>query len=224
MAAFKVLRRDSKQFPAAPTRTASYMRVKSPSQPDEGALPPSTLPPPPFGHEGDVPALEWWLDAHMGLASEVTWIEQLRETGHGEAHADTVRHLVSQVEAVRDALYELYCDAADKRLAPLVPAGAALELHVRATYRWCSRVVTLLATILNGLRSEAGADWTAIKVGFRDAAGRYVGPSDALREAAQGLALDTGNPTEPLRNFPQDLEELFKATEALQATLATRFA
>ena len=224
MAAMKPLRRDSQQLAAVSPRTASYMRVKSPSQPDEGALPPSTLPPPPFGHEGDVTVLEWWLDAHMGLASEVAWLEQLRETGHGGAHADTVRHLVSQVEGVRDALYELYCDAADERLAPLVPAGAALEHHVRATYRWCARVVALLAMILNGLRSEAGADWTAIKVGFRDAAGRYVGPSEALRDAARGLALDTSNPTEPLRNFPQDLEALFTATEALQVTLAARFA
>lgn len=224
MAGFKAIRRDSTQLPAAAPRTASYMRVRSPSQPDSGALPPSTLPPPPFSSEGDVTALEWWLDAHMALASELTWFEQLRDTGHGSAHVEAVRHIVGQIEAVRDALYELYCDAADERLAPLVPAGAALEHHVRGTYRWCSRVVALLSTILNGLRSEAGADWTAIKVGFRDAAGRYVGPSDALRDAARGLAIDTSSPTEPLRNFPRDLEALFVAAEQLQTTLATRFA
>lgn len=223
MAAFKAIRRDSTQIPAAPPRTASYMRMRSPSQP-EGVPPPSTLPPPPFSHEGDVTALEWWLDAHMALASELAWLEQLRDTGHGSAHAETVRHLVNQVEAVRDALYELYCDAADERLAPLVPAGAALEHHVRASYTWCSRVVGLLAMILSGLRSEAGADWQTIKRGFRVACGLYVGPSDALRDAARGLAIDTANPTEPLRNFQRDLEALFVAAEQLNTTLSTRFA
>src|SRR3974390_478410 len=182
MPQFKAIRRDSTQIPAAPPRTASYMRMRSPSQPD-GAPPPSTLPPPPFSHEGEVAALEWWLDAHMAVASELAWLEQLRDTGHGSAHADAVRRIVDQVEGVRDALYELYCDAADERLAPLAPAGAALEHHVRATYGWCSRVVGLLAMILNGLRSEAGADWQAGKRGVPGVAAAQPGASAALRAA-----------------------------------------
>jgi hypothetical protein len=159
----------------------------------------------------------------MGLAAELAWLEQLLEIGEGEAHAATLRTLTEQVEAVRDALYELYCDAADVRVTPLVAAGAGLEQHVRRTYAWCGRVVAMLGALLNGLRSEQGPDLRLAKNGFRSVQGLYPGPSDAVRAAVRSLALDTTNPTEPLRNLPRDVEGLFADTAALESALAKRF-
>ncbi len=221
-------RRDSKQIPAAPSRTASYARVRTPPRgqgaADEDAVPPpSSLPPPPFLNEGDVPGLEWWLDAHMGIAGQLAWLEQLFDGG-GSAGTATVRSLVSQAEEVRDALYELYCDAADSRLAPLVAPGGHLERQVSGSYRWCALVVDVLASLTTGLRAASGPDWGAIKVGFRQAAEHYTPPSDPLRAAVHELPIDTTSPVEPLRYLSRDLETLFAATEDLHAALAPRLA
>lgn len=222
------VRRDSKQMAAVPARTASNVRLRSPLHRDEGledgAAPPSTLPPAPFANEEDVRGLEWWLDAHMALASQLTWLEQVLESGGPTAGTSTVRLLVTQAEAVRDALYELYCDAADPRLSSLVEPGAALERHVAGSYAWCSQVVDLLGQLAGGLRTAAGVDWSTIKSGFRAASATYVPPSDGLRESVRALALDTRNPVEPLRHLPRDLEALFAAAQELHAALAPRFA
>ncbi len=219
-------RRDSKQIPAAPPRLASYTRVRSVTtdadRVDEAGAP-STLPPAPFASEVGVAGLEWWLDAHMALVAELAWLEQLLEAGEEDAHAITLRRLSVQAEAVRDALYELYCDAADPRLSPLVVTGAPLERHVRCAYIWCGRVVTLLGGLLNGLRSIEGPDWGLAKTGFRAAQVMYVPASAEVRDVVAALGLDTTNPTEPLRNLPADVEALFTEMEQLQTALATRF-
>jgi hypothetical protein len=221
-------RRDSKRLAAVPNRTSSYTRFKSPfQQMDEGQAgppAPNTQPPPPFGHETLVQGLEWWLDAHMGLASGLAWLDQLLDGGAPGAFAATVRGLAAQAEGVRDALYELYCDAADERLAAWTAPGAPFEAQVRASYVWCASVVTLLGAITNGLRTEGGPDWSAAKSLFRDVERKYVRPSQTLREAMSALQLDTNNPTEPLRNLPQDLGRLFMESMALQGALAARFA
>jgi hypothetical protein len=218
--------------PSSPgVRPESHTRFKSPLQRSEGSGPrsraPSTLPPPPFESEAAVPALEWWLDAHMALASELLWLEQLLEAvppASGVAHAETVRHLVTRTEAVRDALYELYCDAADERMAALVGRTAALEVYVRGAYAWCVHVVGLLAAVINGLRSPVGPDWASAKRTYRQATERYTPPSEPLLQAVRALPIDFTSPIEPLRNLPQDLEQLFDAAADLHATLAKRFA
>ncbi len=220
-------RRDSKQIAAVPSRLASQTRVRSPLLPHqvpEEVGPPSTLPPPPFSHEVAVVGLEWWLEAHMGVVADVAWLEQLLEGGEPGAHDATLQLLSAHADAVRDALYELYCDAADERLAPLIGSGAPLEQHVRCCYAWCGRVVSMLGNLVQGVRSEAGPDWALAKTGFRSAAVMYVGPSEALRSAVKSLGIDTSSPTEPLRGLPADLEALFEVTERLQGALAKRFA
>lgn len=222
------VRRDSKRLAALPNRTSSYTRFKSPIQrqdegPD-GAPAPSTLPPPPFEHETLVQGLEWWLDAHMGLASGLAWLDQLLDGGATGAMAATVRGLAAQAEAVRDALYELYCDAADDRLRDWTAPGAPFEAQVRGSYAWCASVVTLLGAITNGLRSDTGPDWTAAKALFRDVEHKYTRPSPALKDAVGALNLDTASPVEPLRNLPRDLGRLFMESQALQGALAARFA
>ena len=221
-------RRDSKQLRAVPNRTSSYTRFKSPIQRmDEGqsgAPAPNTLPPPPFEHETLVQGLEWWLDAHMGLASGLAWLDQLLEGGATGAFAATVRGLAAQAEGVRDALYELYCDAADERLHDWRAPGAPFEAQVRGSYAWCASIVTLLGAITNGLRSEGGPDWAAAKALFRDVERKYARPTQSLKEAMSALQLDTNNPIEPLRNLPQDVGRLFMESMALQGALAARFA
>lgn len=222
-------RRDSKRFAAVPNRTSSYTRFKSPIQRQgeapEGGHAPSTLPPPPFEHETQVAGLEWWLDAHMGLASGLAWLDQLLDGGGTTgAFAATVRGLAAQAEGVRDALYELYCDAADERLRDWTRSGTPFEAQVRGSYAWCSSVVALLGAITNALRGEGGPDWSAARALFRDVERKYARPEPGLKEALGALQIDTGNPVEPLRNLPQDLGRLFVESEALQGALAARFA
>jgi hypothetical protein len=159
----------------------------------------------------------------MGLASGLAWLDQLLDGGVTGAFAATVRGLTAQAEAVRDALYELYCDAADERLRDWTQPGAPFEVQVRGSYAWCASVVTLLGAITNGLRSEGGPDWSAAKALFRDVERKYTRPSPALKEAMSALQLDTKNPVEPLRRLPQDLGRLLVESEALQSALAARF-
>jgi hypothetical protein len=226
--------RSSPDIPS--TRTESHTRFKAPlpkrsSSADLVAGAPSTLPPPPFESEAAVAALEWWLDAHMALASELLWLEQLLDSvpptsklgPGGGPHGEAVRHLVASTEGVRDALYELYCDAADDRMASLAGRGGALETYVRGAYAWCTLVVGLLATVINGLRSPAGPDWSTAKRAFRTASERYAGQSEVLRASVRILPVDFSSPIEPLRNLPQDLEHLFEAGAELHAALAKRF-
>ena len=211
--------------PQRPARTASHTRLLRIDPEASGAGAPSTLPPPPFAQETSVVGLEWWLDAHMGLASGLLWLGQLLDTvPDGDAHAETVRTLAAHTESVRDALYELYCDAADDRSAPLVGRGTPLERHVRDSYGWCVRVVGLLATVTNGLRSELRPDWGVAKAEFRSATQFYPIAPAALREAVTGLDVDFTSPIEPLRNLPSHLDELIAATAELQSMLAKRFA
>jgi hypothetical protein len=211
--------------PVANSRTSSYTRVKSPLRGGERSVL-STSPPPPFESEVEVPGLEWWLGAHVGLASELLWLEQLLDAiPEAGAHVETMRRLVGHAEAVRDALYELYCDAADERVAHLLGSEAPLEERVRLSYAWCTSVVGVLATVTNGLRArgDAGPDWAAAKAAFRHAERLYRERSNELREAVRSLPIDFASPIEPLRNLPQDLDQLFTSVEELHTTLAKRF-
>jgi hypothetical protein len=190
---------------------------------------PSTLPPPPFESEVEVPGLEWWLSAHLDIASELLWLDSLLDAvPEPDPHVDTVRGLAGQTAGVRDALYELYCDAADERLAPLTGEGGALEARVRVCYAWCMRVAGLLAGITSRLRAPGGMepDWAEAKAEFRHAEALDVARSSelrGLRDAVRALPIDFSSPVEPLRNLPRDLEQLFAALDAAQKALAARF-
>jgi hypothetical protein len=229
MAAIKPLvRRDSKQMPATPGRVDSHVRVRSPLNRQEDVLDggsgPSTLPPAPFHHETAVPELEWWLDSHMTLVSRLASLEMLLGAwSEGQAHVETMRKLAADAEAVRDALYELYCDAADDRLESALGPRDAFGEHVRGAYAWCGRVVALLVAIARGLRTPAGPEWTAVKLSFREASEVYPAPSAELRVAIAELAIDTGSPVEPLRHLSKHVDSLFSVTDTLHLALAKRF-
>ena len=143
----------------------------------------------------------------------------------GDAHADTVRHLAAHTEAVRDALYELYCDAADDRLAPLVGPGTALERHVRDSYGWCVRVVGLLATVTNGLRARGRARLGGRQGGVpRRPTQFYPIAPPALREVVRRSPSTSRAPSSRCATSRSDLDELFASTAELQSMLAKRFA
>ena len=220
----KAKARESKP-PVPIPRKASHTRLLRVDHGASGASAPSTLPPPPFSDETAVRGLEWWLDAHMTLVQEVLWLEQLLESMPEEdARADTVRRLAAHTEAVRDALYELYCDAADDRAASLVGQEGPLQAQVRGSYAWCGRVVGLLMMVMSALRIRVSPDWALVKNEFRLAAALYPTDRAALRQAVRELAIDFSSPIEPLRNLPQDLEQLLSSTEELHVVLQKRFA
>jgi len=219
--------------PPAPRKPPSQGRIKAFIQRTDEAGPGgagmSTLPPPPFESETAMEGLGVWLDTHMSLASQLLWLEQQVESGDGppssgqrEGHLPPIRGLVAAAAAVRDALYELYCDAADPRLAPLVQPGAPLEAHVRKTYGWCALVVALLAKVATDLRTSSGPDWNAAKADVRAAERQYPGTGHNARAAVDALAIDFKSPVEPLRSLPGDLDALVRAAAELQAALATR--
>jgi hypothetical protein len=221
--------------PPKPRRPPSQGRLKAFIQrtDDEGpgSQGPSTLPPPPFESETAMEGLGAWLDTHMNLASQLLWLEQQVEgtegppsSGMRDGHLAPIRGLVVGAAAVRDALYELYCDAADPRLAVLVFPGAPLETHVRKAYAWCGLVVALLARVTTDLRTPEGPDWNLAKTDFRAAVEQYPGSGDEVRAAVLALPIDYKSPVEPLRSLPGDLDALLRAGAFLQAALTTRFA
>jgi hypothetical protein len=170
----------------------------------------------------------------MGLASELVWLEQHRDggaegppsSGMREGHFETIRGLADQTSAVRDALYELYCDAADPRLRTVLTPGApgaALEHHVRRSYDWCGRVVALLGRITTALRTPEGPDWNSAKSEFREATKLYPADGDTVRRAIEALGIDYSSPVEPLRRLPSHLEQLLDSSAVLHWTLAKRF-
>jgi hypothetical protein len=167
----------------------------------------------------------------MNLASSLLWLEQQYgdhaeppSSHRTEVHSEAMRALVEKAAAVRDALYELYCDAADGRLAPMVSTGGVLETHVRAAYKWCEQTVGLVTGIGSSLREADGPDWTAAKNAYRQTVAIYPGSGWAARKAAESLGVDFSSPIEPLRGFPQHLDQLLAAIDELHELLTKRFA
>ena len=187
---------------------------------------PSTLPPPPFESEVEVPGLEWWLGAHMALASELLCLEQACDAAPEArlTHAEALRGLSALCGSVRDGLYELYCDAAHPRTADFAGLLPALEPVVRESYAWCVSVLELLALIVSQLRSEADLDWSEAKASHRDVAAKVPRTVDGVREVLSSSSVDFTSPVEPLRNLPVNLEHLASATAELEDALAKRFA
>jgi hypothetical protein len=214
-------------------RPPSQGRIKAVIQRNDaapGSQGPSTLPPPPFESEAEVRGLEWWLSAHMNLASSLLWLEQHHGEGtepppshREEGHSQAMRQMVAQAAALRDALYELYCDAADPRLDGLASRGGVLEVRVRASYLWCEGVVALLARISADLRSGTVPDFTEAKATYKGLAPVFPGKGDEVRAAVKALGIDFASPIEPLRGLLHDVEQLLADTDAFHASLEARF-
>jgi hypothetical protein len=183
-----------------------------------------TLPPPPFEQEVEVASLAWWLDSHMKLASELLVLEQLVEGAPTKValHVAAMRCVAEEVESVRDALYELYCDAADPRMAPLLASGTPFETHIRALYKWCDAVVEVLRVVASGIRAGS-ADWPSVKAAASAAIASFVGTPTELRSAIEALPIELSSPVEPLRNLRVDVNGMSEAAERLFLSLERRF-
>jgi hypothetical protein len=166
----------------------------------------------------------------MNLASSLLWLEQHYGDGteppssrKTDGHFEAMRVMVTEAGAVRDSLYELYCDAPDSRLEPLVSAGGTLEKYVRASYLWCEGIAALLAGLSAELRAGATPSWTAAKAAYREASVIYPGTGDTVLDAVKALGIDFTSPVEPLRGLLNDLEQLLRAMHRMHDGLAKRF-
>jgi hypothetical protein len=191
--------------PARP-RIQSYTRLVLPTR----APLPSTVPPPPFTRETDVTGIEWWLDAHMRAASSLLCLERAVHAASGEDERRRIEATLAPLGAVRDALYSLYCDASDPRMAALVDEGGVLTVYVRAIYAWLDDVTGCLRGALRGETSEAA---TQIDEATNAAAGQ-------LDAALAMLDIDDASPVDPLRNLRADLAETFTVIARASARAA----
>jgi hypothetical protein len=202
----------------------STTRVKTVIQRTEPYLhAPSTLPPPPFETESEADGLEWWLDSHMALASDLLCLVQMLDAAP-DAHGDALRQLCGLCDAVRDVLYELYCDAAHPRVGDHPGFLIALEPGVRASYDWCAAVVRFLAQVAAQLRSGGELDWGDAKATYRQVAAKRPIYEQRLFRLARSLPVDFASPVEPLRNLPANLDHLGRSVALLDNALVKRFA
>jgi hypothetical protein len=167
----------------------------------------------------------------MNLASSLLWLEQHHGEGaeppsshRTDGHLDALRGMVTQAAAVRDALYELYCDAADSRVEKLTTRGGVLEVYVRASYQWSDGIVALLGRLSADLRAGTVPDWSEARATVRGLAGLYPGSGDDVKTAVKTLGIDFASPVEPLRGLSHDIDQLLTGMDDLHATLAKRFA
>jgi hypothetical protein len=204
----------------------SHLRFKTPARREElgdpetweGGPPPSTLPPAPFEREADVSGHEWWLDAHMNAAANVLHLEQLLDVVMDSADVlavDRARGLIARLGDVRDALYELYCDAADARMEAETAADSQLAEYIALLYEWCAKVNDRVVTVASAMKSGP-ADWSALAGATPSPSLFAEGVHRALRDRVQAVGVDFANPVEPLRNLPKDVEHMFVAAGALK--------
>jgi len=191
-------------------------RVIQRAEPNARRSSPSTLPPPPFASEVNVEGLEWWLDSHVEFASRLLCMGQAIESVGAPADRMALSGATRVLEHVRDALYELYCDAADIRLADLLISGRELDLHVRATYDWCGAIVDGMNAFACRLREANESSEGCFPQAFRHAGTLPVPPMDPLLAAIRGLHLNFASPVEPLRNLERDIEQLHASVEELR--------
>jgi hypothetical protein len=163
----------------------------------------------------------------MALAADLHCLAQVLDSAPEVrlTHADAVRQLSQLCDSMRDALYELYCDAAHPHAADVAGFLGALEPSVRESYGWCSSVVSLLTQVASELRAEPGPDWSAAKATYKAVSEKRPRTSpEAARSLVCKLAIDFESPVEPLRNLPVNLDHLADATAGLDEALAKRFA
>ena len=215
--------------PGPPPRTASYTRLLRVDEEAAGAGAPSTLPPPPFARETAVVGLEWWLDAHMGLASGMLWLAQLLDTvPEGDAHAETVRTLAAHTEegSARRALRALAATSPTTALPRWWDRGPRFR-EACPGQLWLVRARGgtprdgderppggVEARLDHREGRVPGVHQPLSDVPARGAPGRPRAPH-RLHQSHRAAAQPTAGP-------PRD--QLIAATEELQAMLAKRFA
>jgi hypothetical protein len=190
-------------------------RVTPESSTQPGAHAPSTLPPPPFEAETDVAGHEWWLEAHMHLASNLLCIDTSLSTTLSKSAAHRARAIADQIADVRDATYELYCDAADPRMAKPTSESTPLTKHIEQLYAWCDRVLDALVATRNGQIDREGlrAACAGVEHLFDESL------RERIRAQIEAIDADFTSPVEPLRNLPKDLEQVFLSAMSLRDSI-----
>ncbi|MGA2448407.1 MAG: hypothetical protein ABTD50_07025 [Polyangiaceae bacterium] len=214
---------DPKRSPSRGPELGSPPRVRATIQRAEAGASrsiPSTLPPPLFVSEVHVQGLEWWLDSHVEFASELLCLRQMLDGAPESGEADrSVRRMATVLEQARDALYELYCDAPDPRLAELLRPARELEQHVRASYAWCSLTLDAISAYTDLMRERTEVHRDAIARVFQQLA---PGPMPAMApvlSAIRSLNINFCSPIEPLRNLERDLEVLYSSLVELSVLI-----
>jgi hypothetical protein len=184
---------------------------------------PSTIPPRPHPTDAELAPLEWWLDAHMNVATNLMCLEQavaasgdrLQKTGPACLAA-----LLGPLGELRDALYELYCDGGDPRMRALQTAGSPLSAYVSGLYALCDEILETFA-VASGLPSgHPELAETASEIATRCAA-YAAATTDLPEKATQALAavaVDATNPVDPLRNASQHLRDVIRAADDIVRT------
>lgn len=212
----------ARQSSSPPTRAESHIRFKAParrSEARESATPraPSTLPPPPFLSEAEVAGSEWWLESHMNLAGKLLCLEQVMDAVPAQSAA-RVRGVLEDLSEVRDALYEVYCDAADPRMRAWTAEDAPFATYIIGLYAWCDGVADAHIVLARkpelAASGEAGETATAAPL-FDD------GAAQKITDALHSLDIDQTSPVEPLRNVFKDIEEMFFVARSLHMRLKT---
>jgi hypothetical protein len=196
------------------TQRGSHSRMRRAAR---AAGAPSSIPPAPHPRASELVGLDWWLDAHMNLASNVLCLEQSVETSGARSMLDVGRFL-GPLGDLRDALYELYCDASDRRMRPLVETQGPLGAYVCALYAACDGILDGLMAVASEIHrgspdlSDAMADVLAQCKVFATTSSALLGQAS---EALAGVPVDATNPVDPLRGACQDLRDTIRAAEAL---------
>jgi hypothetical protein len=189
-----------------PARHESQSRVRRVS---DRSLP-STMPPRPLPTEAELAPLEWWLDAHMNVASNLLCLEQMRG-------ADSIDTFLAPLGELRDALYELYCDSGDPRMRALQGADSALAAYVSGLYALCDEILEALS-VVSAMRSDH-PDLVQITADMKLRCAAFAQASSQLPDrAATALAsveVDDTNAVDPLRNVGEHFQDVVRAAGVL---------
>jgi hypothetical protein len=207
-------------------RAASGVQMKAPAP----LHVPSTIPPPPFTREVEVGAHEWWLGEHIQLASRIQGVDQqlagLPDDAATAAAVTVVRSALDILVETRDALYDVYCDAADRRMRPMASPAGPLATYIGGLYLFAEQAVTSLVHLVTGLKAGR-PEWGEARRGFADAAlgfERTSGPVlDEIERDLFLLPIDFASPVEPLRNARKDAQAMFRAAARLEACIGRLF-
>ncbi len=171
-----------------PRHPESHSRFRAPAKVA------STIPPAPMARHADLEAVEWWLDAHMALASNLLCLEQ---TAEEPSHVPVLGDL-------RDALYELYCDASEPRMRPALEMDQPLPAYIKAVYELADSILT------GHPRADASRSFALF-----DAATGGLGERAA--SVLQAIPMEADNPVEPLRFAIHHLEDVLRLVDRLRA-------
>jgi hypothetical protein len=158
---------------------------------------------------------ELQLNFQVNLLCLENTLEQMSYDRSANAAADTLRTRIQELTDVRDALNDIYLDAAEPAFAPLFGAEAPLTAYIKGVYLWCNEVTGALTELSNALR-VLQPDWFELRQRI-DRAGMWY--FDGLpREIRPELERH-----QVRADFAEEIEQLFFAAIYLAQGLDKKF-